>query len=193
MVTIYTVTSLDDSDTLQSNIPDWWCYFTLYHLWLIELIQCHPGWKCFLTKYHPWLMVLILSFSNRIPIRGSSKKGSHVYFLLHVFWVILLFCQIVLLFDINVVLMLSWWTYVTIVQSGVTIVVPWQLSTGSKHDYLFLTDGVAWWSIISDLSVLLDTLPSLSEWCYATEMCTMYLISYQRSFTNLSLIHSMFT
>ncbi len=35
---------------------------------------------------------------------GSSKKGSHVYFLLQVFWVILLFCQIVLLFDINVVL-----------------------------------------------------------------------------------------
>ncbi len=27
------------------------------------------------------------------PLGGSSKKGSHVYFLLHVFWVILLFCQ----------------------------------------------------------------------------------------------------
>ncbi len=39
------------------------------------------------------------------PLRGSSKKRSHVYFLLHVFWVILLFCQIVLLYDINVVLM----------------------------------------------------------------------------------------
>ncbi len=38
------------------------------------------------------------------PLGGSSKKGSHVYFLLQVFWVILLFCQIVLLFDINVVL-----------------------------------------------------------------------------------------
>ncbi len=32
---------------------------------------------------------------------GTSKKGSHVYFLLQVFWVILLF-------DINVVLMLPW-------------------------------------------------------------------------------------
>ncbi len=40
------------------------------------------------------------------PLGGSSKKGSHVYFQLQVFWVILLFCQIVLLFDINVVLML---------------------------------------------------------------------------------------
>ncbi len=34
------------------------------------------------------------------PLGGSSKTGSHVYFLLQVFWV-------VLLFDINVVLMLS--------------------------------------------------------------------------------------
>ncbi len=68
---------------------------------------------------------------------GSSKNGSHVYFLLHVFWVILLFCQIVLLFDINVVLMLPRWPDVTIVQSDVTIVVSWQLSTGSIHDYLF--------------------------------------------------------
>ncbi len=33
------------------------------------------------------------------PLGGSSKKGSHVYFLLQVFWVILLF-------EINVLLML---------------------------------------------------------------------------------------
>ncbi len=33
--------------------------------------------------------------------------------------------------------MLPWWTDVTIVQSDVTIVVPWQLLTGSIHDYLF--------------------------------------------------------
>ncbi len=36
---------------------------------------------------------------------GITKKGSHVYFLLQVFWVILLFHQIVLLSNINVVLM----------------------------------------------------------------------------------------
>ncbi len=59
------------------------------------------------------------------PQGGSSKTGSHVYFLLQVFWEILLFCQIVLLFDRNVV------------QYDITIVVPWQLSTGSKHDYPF--------------------------------------------------------
>ncbi len=43
------------------------------------------------------------------PLGGSSKKCSHVSFLLQVCWVILLFCQIVLLFDINVFLMLPWW------------------------------------------------------------------------------------
>ncbi len=65
------------------------------------------------------------------PLGGSSKKGSHVYFLLQVFWVILLF-------DINVILMLqSWCPDVTIVESDVIIVRPWQLSTGSKYDYLF--------------------------------------------------------
>ncbi len=82
----------------------------------------------------PWLMyvTLLIIFTS-----GSSKNGSHVYFLLQVFWVILLFCQIVLLFDINVVLMLPWWPDVTIVQSNVTIVVPCQLSIASIHDYLF--------------------------------------------------------
>ncbi len=39
------------------------------------------------------------------PLGGSSKKGSHIYFLLQVFCIILLFFQIVVLFDINVVLM----------------------------------------------------------------------------------------
>ncbi len=66
--------------------------------------------------------ILILSTSNRIPIR---RKSSPVYFLLQVLCIILLFCQIVLLFEINVVLMLPWWPDVTIVQSDVTIVVPW--------------------------------------------------------------------
>ncbi len=66
------------------------------------------------------------------PLGGNNKQGSHVYFLLQVFWVILLF-------DINVVLMLPCWPEVTIVQSDITIVVPWQLSTGSKHDYFLAT------------------------------------------------------
>ncbi len=47
----------------------------------------------------------IISTSNRIPTRGQYQKVSHVYFLLQVFRVILLFHQVVLLSDINVVLM----------------------------------------------------------------------------------------
>ncbi len=66
----------------------------------------------------------------KYPLGGSSKKGSHVNFLLYIFWVIPLF-------DINVVLLLPWWPDFTIVQSDVTMVVPWQLSTGSKHNHLF--------------------------------------------------------
>ncbi len=58
--------------------------------------------------------------------KSSNIKSSHVYFLLQVFWVILLFSKIVPLFEINVVLMLPWPPDVTIVQSDITIVVPWQ-------------------------------------------------------------------
>ncbi len=75
----------------------------------------------------------ILSTSNIIP---TSRKGSHVYFLLPSFLgnaIVLSNCTIVG----YVVLMLPCWPDVTIVQSDVTIVVPSQLSTGSKHDYLF--------------------------------------------------------
>ncbi len=64
------------------------------------------------------------------PLGGISKNGSHVYVLLQVF-------RVILLFEINVVLMLPWWTGVTIVQCDITIVIPWQLSTGSIQYYLF--------------------------------------------------------
>ncbi len=48
---------------------------------------------------------------------GQYKKGSHAYFLLQVFWVILLF-------NIHFVLMLPWCPDVTIVESDIIIVVP---------------------------------------------------------------------
>ncbi len=47
------------------------------------------------------------------PLGGSSKKGSHIYFMLQVF-------RVILLFDINVLLS-PWWSDVTIVQSDITI------------------------------------------------------------------------
>ncbi len=70
---------------------------TAWHLLVVSLSVYSP---------HPIIM-LVGQFS--VPhieylLRGSSKKGNHVYFLLQVFWVILLFFQIVLLFDINAVL-----------------------------------------------------------------------------------------
>ncbi len=95
---------------------------------------CPLGVPCIIHRAVSKVMMLMLSFYHNnvsrsklsivwytiqqfsvpwieYPIGGSSKKGSHVYFLLQVFWVILLFCQI----DINV----------TIVYSDITIVVPW--------------------------------------------------------------------
>ncbi len=64
------------------------------------------------------------------PLGGSSKKGSHVYFLLIVAMLLLLWHQIVLL-----------WHQVTRVASEEhlfqTIVLPRKLATGSIHDYLF--------------------------------------------------------
>ncbi len=93
---------------------------------IVNLSECdNSSWPILLTLAN----VVILSTSNRIP---TSKNGSHVYFLLQVFWVLLLF-------DINVVLILQWWPDFTIVQTNVTIVVLWQLLTGSIHEYLFAT------------------------------------------------------
>ncbi len=64
------------------------------------------------------------------PPEGSSKKGSHVYFLLIVAMVLLLWHQIVLL-----------WHHVTMVASEQNlyqpIILPRKLATGSIHDYLF--------------------------------------------------------
>ncbi len=94
-----------------------------------------PGWFHTIRCRNQWWEFSVPQIEY--PLGRSSKKGSHVYFLLQVFWKILLFCNIVLLFDINVVLMLPWWPDVTIVQSDVAIVVPWQLSTGSIYDYHF--------------------------------------------------------
>ncbi len=51
-----------------------------------------------------YIHTIFLEFSVlqiEYPLGGSSKKGNHVYFLLQVFWVILLF-------DIKFVLMLPW-------------------------------------------------------------------------------------
>ncbi len=84
------------------------------------------------------LTILQLSVPRIEYPQGDSRiKGIHVFLLVQVFWVILRFSQLELLFDINVVLIPPSWLDVTIVQYDVTILVPWQLSTGSIHDYSF--------------------------------------------------------
>ncbi len=74
--------------------------------------------ELFPTTIRYGIISVILSTSNRIP---TTKKGSHVYLLLQIFCVKLLFWPILQLFDINVVLMLPWWPDVTIVQSDITM------------------------------------------------------------------------
>ncbi len=82
-----------------------------YSVLQIDIISTSLPMSIESSKYIPSqsmsMITVVLQFSVpqlEYPLGGSSKKGSHVYFLLQVFWVILLLCQIVLLFDINVVL-----------------------------------------------------------------------------------------
>ncbi len=63
------------------------------------------------------------------PLGGSSKKGSHVYFLFIVAMVLLLWHQIVLLWH--------QFTMVALEHLYQTIVLPRKRATGSLHDYLF--------------------------------------------------------
>ncbi len=79
--------------------------FYIVFMYLVEI------WKSYVEPKHPLILPHLVFYPKfsvpqiEYPLGGSSKKGSHVYLLLQVFWVILLFCQIVLLPDINVVLM----------------------------------------------------------------------------------------
>ncbi len=71
------------------------------------------------------------------PLGGSSKNGSHIYFLLIVAMVLLLWHQIVLLWH-HVTMVASEQHLYQIVQFDKTIVLPRKLATGSIHDYLLL-------------------------------------------------------
>ncbi len=68
---------------------------------------------------------------------GGSKKGSDVYFLLIVAMVVLLWCQIILLWHHVTMVASEQHLYQTIVQFDQTIVLSRKLATGSIHDYLF--------------------------------------------------------
>ncbi len=70
------------------------------------------------------------------PLGGSSKKGSHVYFLL-IAAMVLLWCQIVLLWHQVTMVASEQHLFQTIVQFDKTIVLPRKHATGSIHKYLF--------------------------------------------------------
>ncbi len=82
---------------------------------LVGTLRLHTAMFTFLSKGNIVAIVLLFSVGHSLfqfsvsqieyPPGGSSKTGSHVYFLLQDFWEILFFFQIVLLFDRNVVLM----------------------------------------------------------------------------------------
>ncbi len=61
-------------------------------------------WSILYLYHQSFSPIFTLQFSVpqiEYPLGGSSKNGSHVYFVLQVF-------RVILLFDINVVLMLPW-------------------------------------------------------------------------------------
>ncbi len=100
--------------------------FTIYHWPIISL----PLTQHVFTMYHWPIMSLPLT-QHGFTMYHWPIISLPLTHLLQVFCVILLF-------DISVVLMLPCWPDVTIVQSDITIVVlQWQLSTGSIHDYRF--------------------------------------------------------
>ncbi len=126
--------------------PVFWCYFVLpgtlfaaekaaaVYFWLKQHRSGRQN-EFVIDEVHllPSKVLCIYYRQFSVPqieylLGGSSIKGSHVYFLLIVAMVLLLLCQLVLL-----------WHQVTIVASEQhlyqTIVLPWKLATRSIRDY----------------------------------------------------------
>ncbi len=94
------------------------------------------------------ISIYFLSTSNGMPTRGSSKEGSHVYFLLIVAIVLILWRQIVLLWHQVTMVASEQHLYQTIVHFDKTILLPRKLVIGSIHDYIFcycLSNGYSIW------------------------------------------------
>ncbi len=71
------------------------------------------------------------------PLGGNNKKGSHVYFLLIVAMLLLLWCHIVLFWHHITIVAPEQHLYQTIVQFDKTIVLPQKSETGSVLGYHF--------------------------------------------------------
>ncbi len=99
---------------------------TIYSIWGWQ--HNHVSWSYLTRKCEKQFKLSVPQIEY--PLGVSSKNGSHIYFLLIVAMILLLWRQIVLL-----------WHQVTRVASEEhlfqTIVLPRKLATGSIHDYLF--------------------------------------------------------
>ncbi len=75
--------------------------------------------------------------------------------------------------------MLPWWPDVTIVQSDITIVVPWQLSTGRLHDYLFCYCPL--------VGILFEVLINL--YAFSKFICRKWSVKWSVSQVYCSIVH----
>ncbi len=97
------------------------------------------------------------------PLGGISKKCSHVYFLLIITMVLLLWRQIVLLWhQVTMILVSEQHLFQTIVQFDKTIGLSRKLATGSIHDYLFCYCPLVgiqfdYWEFMACLAALIAT------------------------------------
>ncbi len=107
------------------------------------------------------------------PLDRSSKKCSHVYFLLQVFWVILLFCQIVLLFDINVT-MVTWCHNSTIWCHNSSTMTTINRKYACLHSLLLLPCAYFIWGNQNS-----TTLPSLFGLVVDARFCCWHLLTTQ--------------
>ncbi len=116
------------------------CYFmsmnyVFLHLYFSVSVQISHLCQC--NHLHNALSCQFAVLQIEYPLGSSSKKGSHIYFLLIVAMVLLLWCQIVLLWHQVTMVASEQHLYQTIVQFDKTIILPRKLATGSIHDYLF--------------------------------------------------------
>ncbi len=107
----------------------------------------------------------IVITSNRMPTRGQKQKCSHVYFLLIVAMVLLLWPHFVLLWHQVTMVTSQQHLYHIIVHFDKTIVLPRKRATGSKHEYLFCYGPL--------VGILFEALINLTRFYnYQSFMCT---------------------
>ncbi len=127
-----------------------------------------------------YFLITIPSTSNRITTSGSSKKGSHVYFLLIVAMVLVLWCQIVLLWHQVTMVASEQHLYQTIVQFDKTIVLPRKLATrGTENLCHFAGLQIVCWAFMKIWHLLMSLdLNDYSSTMHGRNLCTSKVIFF---------------